>query len=66
LLEAYGFLVFAEIALIGAICSFVLAALLALLVAFGFVHARKTPQTEEIFATQTVATETIVREPALV
>jgi hypothetical protein len=62
LLEAYGFSVFAEIALIGAICSFVLAALMAVLVAFGFIHARKTPETEEmIFATQTV-----VREPALV
>ena len=39
LLEAYGFSVFAEIALIGAICSFVLAALMAVLVALR-IHPR--------------------------
>ena len=61
LLEAYGFSVLAEIALIAAICSFVLAALMAVLVVFGFVHARRTPQTEELFAGPTK-----VQEPALV
>ena len=61
LLEAYGFSVFAEIALIAAICSFVLAALMAVLVIFGFIHARRTPQTEELFVPKTD-----VREPALV
>ena len=61
LLEAYAFSVLAEIALIGAICAFVLAALLAVLVLFGFIHARRTPETEQIFST-----ETEVREPATV
>lgn len=49
LLQAYGFSIFAEIALIGAICSFVLAAVLAVLVIFGFIHARRTPESEELF-----------------
>jgi hypothetical protein len=61
LLEAYGFSVLAEIALIGAICAFVLAALMALLVVFGFLHARRTSQAEEIFVVKTS-----VPEPALV
>ena len=61
LLEAYGFSVLAEIALIGAICAFVLAALMAVLVVFGFIHARRTPETEQIFATNAA-----VSEPALV
>jgi hypothetical protein len=61
LLEAYGFSVLAEIALIGAICAFVLAALMAVLVVFGFIHARRTPETEQIFDSKTV-----VREPVSV
>lgn len=61
LLEAYGFSVLAEIALIAAICSFVLAGLMAVLVAFGFIHARRTPKSEQLFDTKTE-----VREPALV
>ncbi len=48
LLEAYGFSVFAAIALWAAIASFVLAALMAVLVVLGFLHARKTDDTEEI------------------
>jgi hypothetical protein len=61
LLEAYGFSVLAEIALIGGICALVLAALMALLVVFGFLHARRTAQAEEIFVVKTS-----VPEPALV
>jgi hypothetical protein len=41
LLEAYAFSMFATIALISAIVCFVAAALLALLVAIGFIHSRK-------------------------
>ena len=48
LLEAYAFSVFAELALWAAIASFSLAFLMALLVAFGFWHARRTPETAEI------------------
>jgi hypothetical protein len=48
LLEAYGFSVFAAIALWAAIASFVLAALMAVLVVFGYLHARKTDDTEEL------------------
>ncbi len=48
LLEAYGFSQIGAIALWGAIVSFALAALMALLVAFGFWHARRTPETIEL------------------
>jgi hypothetical protein len=48
LLEAYAFGTFATIALIAAIAAFVAAALMALLVAFGFWHARRTKDTEEL------------------
>jgi hypothetical protein len=48
LLEAYGFSVFASIALWGAIASFILAGLMALLVAFGIIHARRTDSSEEL------------------
>ena len=48
LLEAYAFSVFALIALWAAIASFTLAFLMAVLVAFGFWHARRTPETTEI------------------
>ncbi len=48
LLEAYAFGTFATIALIAAISCFVLAGLMALLVAFGFWHARRTDDTEEL------------------
>jgi hypothetical protein len=50
LLEAYGFSVFATIALWGAIAAFALAALMALLVGIGFWHARRTSDAEEILA----------------
>ena len=48
LLEAYAFGTFATIALIAAISAFVLAAILAILVAFGFWHARRTTATEQL------------------
>ena len=48
LLEAYAFGTLATIALIASISAFVLAGILALLVAFGFWHARRTPETDEI------------------
>ena len=56
LLEAYGFSVFATIAFWGAIASFALAALMALLVGFGFWHARKTSNAEEILASRVGST----------
>jgi hypothetical protein len=48
LLEAYAFGTFATIALIAAIAAFVLAGVMALLVAFGFWHARRTPSDSEL------------------
>jgi hypothetical protein len=48
LLEAYAFSEFGLIALWAAIASFVLAGLMALLVAFGFWHARRTPGDKEL------------------
>jgi hypothetical protein len=48
LLEAYAFSEFGLIALWGAIASFVLAALMAILVGFGIWHARRTPEDTEI------------------
>jgi hypothetical protein len=48
LLEAYAFSEFGLIALWGAIASFALAALMAILVGFGIWHARRTPEDTEI------------------
>ncbi len=48
LLEAYAFGTFATIALIAAIAAFVLAGVMAVLVAFGFWHARRTPTDAEL------------------
>ena len=48
LLEGYGFSVFAMIAQDGAIAAFALAALMALLVGFGYFHARRTNEATEI------------------
>jgi hypothetical protein len=48
LLEAYAFGTFATIALIAAIAAFVAAALMAVLVAFGFWHARRTDDEVEL------------------
>ena len=48
LLEAYAFSVFATIAFWAGIAAFILAALMLVLVGFGFWHARRVPDTEEI------------------
>jgi hypothetical protein len=48
LLEAYGFSEFALIAMWAAIAAFALAVVMALLVAFGFWHARRTPVEDEL------------------
>ena len=48
LLEAYAFSVFATIALWAAIASFAMALLMALLVGFGFRHARRTPEDADL------------------
>ncbi|MGH9047536.1 MAG: hypothetical protein ACRDVW_09535 [Acidimicrobiales bacterium] len=48
LLEAYAFSTFGLIALWAGIASFILAALMALLVGLGFWHARKTPEEAEL------------------
>jgi hypothetical protein len=48
LLEAYAFGTFATIALVAGISAFVLAGIMALLVAFGFWHARRTPADAEL------------------
>jgi len=48
LLEAYGFSVFGQIAGIAAVVAFIVAGLMALLVAFGLWHARRTPATAEL------------------
>jgi hypothetical protein len=48
LLEAYGFSEFALIAFWAGIAAFALAAVMAFLVAFGFWHARRTPESAEL------------------
>jgi len=47
LLEAYGFWKFGQIALIGAVVSFVLAGLMAVLTVIGWLHYRRTPEDQE-------------------
>ncbi len=59
LLEAYGFSVFASIALVGAITCFALAGLLALLVLFGILHARRTDEATELFSHEEPARELV-------
>jgi hypothetical protein len=48
LLEAYGFSLIAEIAFWCAIAAFALAGIMALLAGFGFAHARRTGEDEEL------------------
>ena len=47
LLEAYGFWKFGQIALFGAIVSFILAGLMAVLTAIGWFHYRRVPEDQE-------------------
>ena len=60
LLEAYGFSVMGTIAFWGAIASFCLAFVMAILAALGFWHARRTPATEELLAPAPRATGRLV------
>ena len=53
LLEAYAFSTVGTIMLIGAIVSFIVAALLAVLVGLGFWHAARTPQEKQVLAGKT-------------
>jgi hypothetical protein len=48
LLEAYGFSVFGQIALISSIVSFVLAGVMLVLSLLGLAHFRRTPPTVEL------------------
>jgi hypothetical protein len=57
LLEAYGFWQFGQIALFGAIASFIGAGLLLVLAALGLVHGRRVPAEAEVLA-KTVHTST--------
>jgi cytochrome oxidase assembly protein ShyY1 len=54
LLEAYGFSLMGTVMLWGAIASFVLAAIMAVLVGLGVWHARRTNQEEQILAPKPV------------
>ena len=60
LLEAYAFSSIASIMLVGAIASFIGAAVLAVLVALGFRHAARTPEEQQLLAPKA----TLVPEPA--
>jgi len=51
LLEAYGFSLIADIAFWCSIAAFCLAAVMAVLVGFGFAHARRTDEREELLPT---------------
>ena len=53
LLEAYAFSVFGEIALWAGIAAFILAVIMAVLVGFGFWHARRTPTEAELLVAGT-------------
>jgi hypothetical protein len=52
LLEAYAFSIFGAIAFWAGIASFILAAIMLVLVGLGFYHARKTPIDAEILSVQ--------------
>ncbi len=54
LLEAYGFWKMGQIMLWGAIASFILAAIMAVLVGLGFWHASKTTEEERVLAPKAV------------
>jgi heme/copper-type cytochrome/quinol oxidase subunit 2 len=60
LLEAYGFSVMGGIAIWGSTIAFILAGLMALLVVFGIIHARRTDETKELFAPQVHESKVLV------
>ncbi len=59
LLEAYGFSLIASIAFWCAIAAFCLAAVMAVMAALGFAHARRTKDSEELFPGHTPATKLV-------
>ena len=59
LLEAYAFSLIAAIAFWCAVAAFALAAVLALLVVLGFVHAKRTDATEQFMANHVPATAVV-------
>jgi len=59
LLEAYGFWQFGQIALFGAIASFIGAGLLLILSAIGLVHERRVPAEAELLGKKTVRTSAV-------
>ena len=59
LLEAYGFSLIAEIAFWCAIAAFALAGIMAVLVGFGFAHARRTGEDEELLPSHTPEKELV-------
>jgi hypothetical protein len=65
LLEAYGFWKFGEIALVGAIISFVLAGIMAVLTVIGWFHYRRVPEEQE-FPQHHADTQVQDKEPATV
>ena len=68
LLEAYGFGTMGQIALIAAICSFVLGFFMLLLTLFGFLHYRKVDEKTELLSRSSGSSpdSSEKREPALV
>ncbi|HLH64476.1 MAG TPA: hypothetical protein VKV27_02140 [Solirubrobacteraceae bacterium] len=55
LLEAYGFWKIGQVMLWGAIGAFALAAVMAVLVALGLAHARRTPSEQQLFAARSAS-----------
>jgi hypothetical protein len=60
LLEAYGFSVFAVIAQDAAIAAFALAAMMAMLVGFGYLHARRTNEAKELLPSKAKMIGTLI------
>ncbi|HLI72483.1 MAG TPA: hypothetical protein VKU86_01295 [Acidimicrobiales bacterium] len=59
LLTSYGFWKFGQIALWASVGSFALAAVMLVLVGFGFVHARRTSDTEELLGGKHTVKKTV-------
>jgi len=64
LLEAYAFSTFGQIALWSAIAAFSLAGVMAILVAFGFWHAMRTPEDVEVLGRHRARTPTPITPQA--
>jgi hypothetical protein len=59
LLEAFAFWKIGQIMLWGAIASFILAAIMAVLVGFGFAHAARTPEESQLLASKAKMTPAV-------